>query len=432
MHNEHELRRTVVGEMHLRRWPLLEAPCLIIQLVRVLDAPDREAERRALEDLPQGAWIDCTDNPRHVKGLFSPGVAFTLERHNEASTTTLFVRDGTLEALFAPAVGSDLEKAVAWANVLPGKVIRATRLLLVKDEGEAGALLPQIGIADDELVSCRIGTGESLGASARIWSDFRLREQGFGILIVAANGMLPADLTRTVQRLQELGNYRNLALLGLPVAREGWKRLDHIEAMLGKMNGAIARPEVTDDSLLEEVTSLYMDLITHSAECDYRMSATEAYATIVEERLADLNIRPCPGHLSLTDFTQRRFFPAVRTCAAHRRRAEQLAQRTAQFVSLFRTRIETRIENQNGRLLASMERNATRQLRLQQLVEGLSVVAVSYYALGLLAKLLEGVESVVPGLHAHFLTALMVPFVLAAVWLGIHHMKRRILEPMAR
>ncbi|MCT2398754.1 DUF3422 domain-containing protein [Novosphingobium mangrovi (ex Huang et al. 2023)] len=430
MLNEHEQRRTVVGEMHLRRWPLVHAPAAIIQFVRVLAPGEREAERAAMAALPQGAQLESGDNPRHLEGCFAPGLAFTWERHSEASTTSLFMDNGDVSVLFGPRGDAGLQTALEWACALPGKVIRATRLLLVADETEAAGLLPDMGFAEEELVSCYINSGGQGDAAARIWSDFRLRADGFGVMLVAANGMSSGDLTRTLQRLQELGNYRNLALLGLPVARDGWKVLDHVEAALGAMNQAVVRPEVTDDELLEEVSRLSMELVSQATASDYRMSATEAYATIVEERLADLHIRPCPGFLSLADFTQRRFLPAIRTCAAHRRRADQLAQRTAQFVSLFRTRIETRIENQNGRLLASMERSASRQLRLQQLVEGLSVVAVSYYALGLLAKVLEGIESLVPGMDVHAVTALMVPVVVVTVWFGLHHMKGRILGPM--
>lgn len=428
MLNEHELRRAIVGEMHLRRWPQLQPPAMVIQFVHTVRAAEREKERAAIAALPKGAWIEGDDNPRHLKGSFAPGVAFTLERHSEARTTTLFVDGGDVEAMLAPEAAEVLGAGFSWAGRLPGKVIRSTHVLLVSDEAEAAAILPRIGFAEDDLVSCYIGSGAA--RAARIWSDFRLREPGFGAVLVAANGMPPGDLTRTVQRLQELGNYRNLALLGLPVAREGWKALDRIEAMLGALIRNVARPDVSDDELLEEVSSLSMELISHATDCDYRMSATEAYARIVEERLADLNIRPCAGHLSLADFTQRRFLPAVRTCAAHRRRAEQLAQRTTQFVSLFRTRIDTRIENQNGRLLASMEHSASRQLRLQQLVEGLSVVAVSYYTLALLGKLLEGIEDYAPGVDVHLVTALMVPVVLALVWAALHHMKKRILGPL--
>lgn len=430
MLNEHELRRAIVGEMHLRRWPQLASPAVVIQFVHTVDAADRGLEQAAINDLPEGGRIERHDNPRHLSGWLAPGVDFTVERHSEARTTTLFIDGGEIDAMLAPDADALLKPGFRWASSLPGKVIRSTRVMLVAGETEAAGMLRSIGFAEEDLVSCYIGTRSAGPNRARIWSDFYLRQQGFGAILVAANGMPPGDLARTVQRLQELGNYRNLALLGLPVARRGWAALDRIENMLSDMLPAVARPDITDDALLERVTSLSMELISHATDCDYRMSATEAYARLVEERLADLNIEPCDGHLSLADFTQRRFLPAVRTCAAHRRRAEQLAQRTTQFVSLFRTRIETRIENQNGRLLASMERNAARQLRLQQVVEGLSVVAVSYYALALLDKVLEGIKGHVKGLDVDIVSALLVPVILLSVWLALHRMKRRILDPL--
>ena len=55
---------------------------------------------------------------------------------------------------------------------------------------------------------------------------------------------------------------------------------------------------------------------------------------------------------------------------------------------------------------------------------------IVYYALGLLAKVLEGIESLVPGMDVHVVTALMVPVVVVTVWFGLHHMKGRILGPM--
>ncbi|WP_232491565.1 DUF3422 domain-containing protein [Novosphingobium kaempferiae] len=420
MLNEHELRRVVVSEMHLRRWPQICAPASIIQFVRVLDPADREEEMAAMCAIPSvgpSVPFPSENLPRHLSGNLAPGLAFTWERQSEASTTTLFVTGNGSPAL---------TDALAWAGSLPGKVIRASRLQLVEDEAAALALLPGLGFAPDDMVTCYIGDHPD-EARARVWSDFQLREDGFGVALIAACGMAPGPFSRTLQRLQELGNYRNLALLGLPVARDGWRALDRVEEMLAEVNHAVARPDITDDELLEKVMHLSMEQVAQASAADFRMNATQAYATIVEERLAELHIVPVPGCLSLADFTQRRFLPAVRTCAAHSRRAELLSQRTAQVLTLLRTRIDTRIENQNGCLLASMERNASRQLRLQQLVEGLSVVAVSYYALGLIGKVLEGVEEAVPQVHAHFTAALLAPVVVLGVWFGLHHMKRRIL-----
>jgi len=425
MLNEHEQRREIVAEMHLRRWPALRAPCTIFQVVKLLDADERGLEASALDAL-RADGLDPDNNPRHVSGSLSGTVRFVWERHSEASTVTLVVEgDGRPDPVADPD-GDDAARALYWAFALPGKVVRATRMLLLDTEAEAEALVPGLAFEPMDLVSCRIGCAHG-SASARIWSDFRLRDNGFGFVLVAANGMSGADLSRTLQRLQELGNYRNLALLGLPVARKGWKVLDGIEKDLGQITAKLARADLTDDALLDEVTQLAIELASEAVAADYRMSATEAYAKIVDERLEDLSISPCEGYLSLVDFTRRRLHPAVRTCAAHRRRSEQLAQRTAQFVSLFRTRIETRIENQNARLLASMDASSARQLRLQQLVEGFSVVALTYYLIGLFEHVLEGAARGAMHIEVPVIVAIMTPVLAAAMWLIIHRAKARVL-----
>ncbi|MFM2370878.1 MAG: hypothetical protein RIS85_600 [Pseudomonadota bacterium] len=420
MLSEHELRREIVAEMHLRRWPVVAPPCRIVQFVRVIDPDQRENELELLCGRlgPVRLGGAQLGHPRHRDGTLGPGIGITWERHSEASTLTLFIND--------TAPHNEVAKAIDWAGTMPGKVIRATRLIVLADEREAETALPKIGFASEDLVTCWL-CPEDGERAARIWSDFTLRRDGFGLIVVAAGHMPAPTLSRTLQRLQELGNYRNLALLGLPVARSGWAALDRIESQLDAVNAALTQPDTTDDDLLAQVFDLWSALIAQVSASTYRMDATQAYAAIVEERLADLNIRACPGHLSLTDFTQRRFLPAVRTCAAHARRAEALVKRTGQVVALLRTRIETRIENQNGRLLASMESNASRQLRLQQLVEGLSVVAVSYYALGIVGKVVEGVGELVPGIHAHLWGAILAPLVLLGVWRVMHVQKRRIL-----
>jgi hypothetical protein len=128
----------------------------------------------------------------------------------------------------------------------------------------------------------------------RIWSDFRIGADGYGRMLVAANGLDGGDLTRAVQRLQELGSYRNLALLGLPVARAAWPRLDEAEADLRRLGEALTRNDVRDDDLMAQLSALSLAIAAVASATDYRMSATAAYALLVEERLADLAPQPIP------------------------------------------------------------------------------------------------------------------------------------------
>jgi len=419
---EHALRRQVVGEMHLRRWPALAAPALVVHMLRLVDEADRAAEQAALSG--GGAVLAPSDNPRHRQGTIA-GLPFVWEAHSEAIGITLFVDLATTgTAVIGP--GGDcpaLALALAWATDFPGEVLRAARIAVVRDGAER--LLPQLELAPDDLVSCWMGDGTA--GWARLWADFRIGPDGFGHMLMEAGTMAPGDLARLVQRLQELGNYRNLALLGLPIAQGAWKELGRIEQALCALADEVARPDVTDDQLLDRVSTLSLDLMAISAGGAFRMNATSAYARLAEERLADLDPQPIAGYPSLQDFTQRRLLPAVRTCSAHAARTADLSARADRFAALLRTRIETRIENQNARLLESMEQSASLQLRLQQLVEGLSVVALSYYAIGLLGYVLKAAEAVEPRIEAPLWIGGAVPVTVLALWWGLHRMKRRVL-----
>ncbi len=402
---EHELRRRVVSEMHLRRWPQLSVPGKVLQWVLVVEKDERSAEADYLDHMLPAPL----DNPgaAHRSGQFAPGVSIAWERHSEGSSL----------ALFAEGTDPDLTSAMGWATGLPGRIVRATSLTLVKDERAATRLLPKMNFNSDEIVSCMIS------GKARIWADFRLQGDGFGHLLVAQNGLDDRDFTRTVQRLQDLGNYRNKALLGLPEAQKNWPQLDDIEHKLADLADRLCAKTGRDDDLMSELSALSLQLSTVATSTGYRMSATRAYAQLVQERLEELQVQPLDGFASLNTFTKRRFQPAVRFCDALVVREQQLSERADRLGSLLRARIDTRIENQNAELMRSMERSSKLQLRLQQLVEGLSVVALSYYLLGLVQWGLRGID----GVNVERTLAILVLPTVLTMWIGVRLAKRRLL-----
>ncbi|MEI6642164.1 MAG: DUF3422 domain-containing protein [Novosphingobium sp.] len=382
--NEHKLRREIVGEMHLRRWPPISPPMTIVQILRL----------GASEGLPpfrDGPAFAAEPGQRHMQGILADGLLFTWERHSEATTLTVFARPD------APLLG----EARAWAESAPGEVLRATLIDIEADAAAAAARMAQFEVDPAELVCCDFGGG------ARLSSDFRIKDEGYGRLVVAAGQLGPVDLARAVQSLQELGNYRNMALLGLPVARQCWGKLDAAEEELRAFGRRLDSADTSDNELLDALCAMSLELGAIASDSRYRLSATAAYARLVDERLATLAPVAIPGFASLADFTQRRFHPAIRTCETVVRRQQELAERSAQLTSLLRTRIETRIEDQNAQLLKSLESATRTQLRLQHLVEGFSTVAITYYAVSLLAYLSGGLSLF--GVHVeHDLFAAMV------------------------
>ena len=84
----------------------------------------------------------------------------------------------------------------------------------------------------------------------------------------------------------------------------------------------------------------------------------------------------------------RRYDPAMRTCRSAKERLDELSARAERASDLLRTRVDVANQAQNVEVLRAMDRRAALQLRLQETVEGLSVVAISYYAVNLAAGLL--------------------------------------------
>lgn len=413
----------MVEEMHLRRWPELSVPCTIFQFLRVVDEAQREQEFAAVLAQCTDSMDRFNDAPRHLTGRLPGDVVFRWERHTEASSLTLFlegqhaIKDIETNGLLP------YHNALDWALGLRGKVLRATQIHVLPNEKSAIETVEQLEMVKSETISCLIAD------SARFWSDFRIGPAWFGRLVIAANGVAGVDLSRAVQRLQEVGNYRNLALLGLPEAQSSWPVLSQIESRLNQLASDVVRTDATDDNLLERVSDISLQLIRLSTKTGFRMSATVAYARLIEERLAELNPARIAGCLSLTDFTERRLLPAVRTCASHVGRTTELSARAERFAALLRTRIETRIENQNARLLQSMERSAELQLRLQQLVEGLSVVALSYYSLGLIKNVLKWFEPYLPHrLGVDAVIAILTPVTVFVAILCMRHLRARIVH----
>ena len=92
---------------------------------------------------------------------------------------------------------------------------------------------------------------------------------------------------------------------------------------------------------------------------------------------------------------------------------------------LLRTRVDVWRGAQNQELMQRMDRRADLQLRLQHTVEGLSVVAISYYAVGLLGY---ATYPLAAALHMEkpLLTAALTPLVVLAVWWGMRRVRARL------
>ena len=130
------------------------------------------------------------------------------------------------------------------------------------------------------------------------------------------------------------------------------------------------------------------------------------------------------GGQTFADFMMRRYDPAIRTVKSTEKRLQALSDRAIRAGELLRTRVDVERSAQNQALLESMDRRADLALRLQHTVEGLSVVAISYYAVSLVSYLLYPITNA--GISKGMLTATITIPVVLAVWFTIRLIRRRL------
>lgn len=413
---DHPLRAALSAEMHVRRLPRFAAPCRLMQIVTLLGEGAADGARAHLDALIATAEVIVPASAKYAVLAFD-AMTLVWERHTEFATYTL-LRPGPFAEPFDPAIFEPVLVAVRGA--MPGEIIRATQVAFAATDTFDPAR-DGFGdwFAEQATIVCDVAEG-----AARIASDFRLNADGYGRLLVLDRDLQRDEPAQLVLRLQELGNYRNMALLGLPLAQRLTPTVTDLEARLAELTHAVSERTSEDDRLLDELTFLSAELARIVAETRYRMSATRAYAQLSIDRLASLRIAAVRGYQTLADFTERRLMPAVRTCDSFSSRLDDLSQRAAWTSELLRTRIDIALARQNRDLLASMDRRTSLQLRLQQTVEGLSIVAISYYLVALIGYVLGAI----PGLHHDVALAITVPIVVAGVAAALVRLRRHLAE----
>ena len=410
---EHPLRRWAVDEMRLRRFAPVSRHCEIYQVVRLIEQNQRNDEDLWLiKERP--SFDDWNLAARHGSGHTNSGIYFLWERHTEASTLTLIFPNETPDAVRNPYI--------QWLEQWPGGVVRATHIQVIPDDSAINADLEKMDISTHEMVCCDIN------ADLRIWSDFSIHSDGYGRLIVTAGNVGDGERGRIIQRMQELGNYRNLALLGFPTVQKYGPEVDNLELRLSEHAQRVASSNEDDETLLGELANISSQLELIRSATGFRLSATAAYAEVAADRLASLNVKPVANYQSLTDFTERRLVPASRTCSVFRARLDHIAERISGVMHTLDVQIDIRIKAQNLNLMQSMERSTQLQLRLQTLVEGLSVIAAAYYLVGLIAYMTKGMAALSSGSQSEiFIGAVTVPVILL-IYLLVNRLRHKVLK----
>jgi uncharacterized membrane-anchored protein len=198
-----------------------------------------------------------------------------------------------------------------------------------------------------------------------------------------------------------------------------------LDQALSELMADMTGGETAAETTLQQLLSISAELEAMAARSSFRFGASGAYEAIAMQRVDALRESRLPSRQSFADFMQRRYQPAIRTVKSTETRLQVLADRAVRAADLLRTRVDVERSAQNRDLLASMDRRAASQLRLQHTVEGLSVVAISYYAVSLAGYLLYPLTATL-GISKGILTAVITLPVVALVWLALRRIRKRL------
>lgn len=414
--NEHPGRRALAGEVHARPYEQLSAPVRASHLAIVHDGLDAAAERAFVGELLATHGAEPPgENATHLSRDLG-ALRLKWERHSEFSTYTFLRFDGFDHPFAAPA----LELVPAdWLERLPGAVIAALHVAV--DKGGPGADGLSALFDGNMLIGSKV-----LGGAGEAWTDFRLHADGFGRALVLDQGLSRGQIGRLVQRLVEIETYRMMALLAFPVARNAFFEIGRMDRGLADIVTELADPAVVqnDRELLDRLSALAAEAERLDAATSFRLSAARAYYDIVNRRIAELREDRIAGVQTVAEFMDRRLAPAMRTCDSAAERQQLLGRRAARAGDLLRTRVDIALEEKNRDLLRSMNRRAKLQLRLQETVEGLSVVAISYYLLGLVLYAAKGLKGAGLPVNPDLAALAALPVIVAAVVLGVRRLRR--------
>jgi uncharacterized membrane-anchored protein len=409
----HAERDRLLAEAHARPSTPVKAPLLAARIATISGEDGVGADRAHMAALCRK--IGAAEPGPDARWCILDAGAWRLrwERHTEVSTWTVFRPSPDGDTANFTATALDLVPQ-DWLAELPGEVLAAAHVALVRSAPTA------MVFSEEDLIASEVG-----GGALQLYTDFRPGPDGFTRFILVQKSGSPVTAGRILQQLFEIETYRLMALLAFPLATASAVPIARMEA-----EAADAAFQVTEAGDVEADRTLLSRLAVLAGQAEalagsngFRFSAARAYHGLVQERIRQLNEKSLSGRPSIGEFMERRLAPAMRTCEAAAERQRDVIGRIARTAQMLNTRVEVAAEATSARLLESMDRRAQLQLRIQETVEGLSAAAISYYALGLLKFLIEGVAVVRPGINPTLTTGFAAPVVILLVWLFLRRIR---------
>ncbi len=418
---DHPLRYAMANELHARPFPAVNAPSraayLAIKPAENAAGRDRSADRAHLIDLLDrfGAQHPQPDATHYFGTIGKHQLKW--ESHTEFVTYTIF-GEGVAERPFDAATFGVFPED--WLETAPGTRITSALIRIEVADGDEGiSEKVREWFVPESLAISRVISDDLVVAG-----DFRIDHGGHMRFAVFARPHVGnRRVGRVVQRLCEIETYKAMSMLGLSRARELGAKMGEFDKRLTGLLEDMRHANADPASVLHALLEVSAEIENTIAQSSFRFGATGAYEKIVNQRIGVLREERFSGRQTFGEFMMRRFDPAMRTVKSTEDRLQAMSDRALRAGDLLRTRVDVERSAQNQELLTSMDKRADLQLRLQRTVEGLSVVAISYYAVNLVLYLLGPLQDSF-GISKAIMAAVATPVVLLFVWLMVNRIHK--------
>jgi uncharacterized membrane-anchored protein len=417
----HSQYRELHAELLARPFPVVTGQVMVAHRAILFTAAEAVDHHAAIAVLANDSGVVASPLDHGFQLIRLASADLRIERHTEFTTFTVIAAQAGV-----PFAASALDHLPAgWLDSIPGRILAAVEIaseqVLTEDAGTAQTM-ERVGeyFAQERLVG-----GWVVERVATVWSHFKLDERDATRFLVQAHRLTPGRYGRLLQRLVEIETYRLVAMLSLPLARDLLPEIESLEAQHVALVERIGCMDAGDErALLGDLTNLSLTTERLQARCGSRFSLTESYARVLTARLLELREEQVPGYQTISEFFDRRLSQALHKCATANAGLNALSARLQSTTGLLRTRVEVNLQSQNQLLLASVDRRAAAQLRLQHKVEGLSVVVLTYYLASLLKLALEGTKAAGMYMNTSLVLAVLLPLVAGGVWWMVRRVQR--------
>jgi uncharacterized membrane-anchored protein len=406
---DHPLRTVLHEEVHARPPVALWPRDRILNQAFLLKGSDRQQQLDWINAISEQTKQPIDPNHGQTFRIIElrpapQRIIIKWELHGEFSSISAIVQQKDLIAeapiKTRPAIENEVNDLLGKLSIKPMHEAGGLRISAIDIAFEDRALFP----AADEVAhlfsgNTLIGSTILTNQKAQLWTDLQINQDGYISYFVPHAGMGSRQAGRVARRITEVEIYRMASMLAFPVAKSLSAPLRNAEAELSELSKQISMAQNQesvathqDGEFLEIISTLASKIEEWISEHGLRFTAAEAYSQLAAKNLEELSEASLPGVQTLSEFMERRFAPAMSTCSWTQRRLRELSDRISRTTQILRTRIEFVNERQTQELLASMDRRARIQLRLQETVEGLSVLVITYYAVSLIIYMAKGVK----------------------------------------